>query len=267
MTGPGFCCGALSRDAPPRGPHGLPVRRRSPRAAACPAASRLAARRVRAARTSGATGGATAARDEFDQCHLASLNRCVGRSAAQHNAALLLESALTGEALHDQATLRAAMRGHQCCDCVPQPLVTPPAGWRASFACLLASLASLVSYRPLASRHTEFSGAPESGRRRADPDATEPDTAALGELQRRAPVCAIYAPRARQGSPRRARLCPTHATRDWAAHSGQPLRWGSPQLEPAPHAADAMEAPLVVQSHLSPVRREAPPVESRTTHQ
>ena len=28
-----------------------------------------------------------------------------------------------------------------------------------------------------------------------------------------------------------------------------------------PHAADAMEAPLVVQSHLSPVRREAPPVE------
>ena len=153
------------------------------------------------------------------------------------------------------------MRGHQCCTTACRnALVTPPAGWHAALlACLLASL---VSYRPLDRRLRKLLGSSgKLSRRRVVRVAwwrrsrTRPR---WESLQRRA-LCAIkgaaWLGRARRGASGSA-LLTRHAIGQRI--TGQPLRWGSPQLEP--HAVGAMEAPPSPGSHLSPVRREAPPV-------
>ena len=78
--------------------------------------NRGALRRARG--TSGAAGGATAARAKsLINAMLEALNGCAERPAAQQqqHALLCWECSPWRSALHDQATLRAAMRGHQCC--------------------------------------------------------------------------------------------------------------------------------------------------------
>ena len=152
------------------------------------------------------------------------------RSQQQHALSLLLESSLASSPARSSYATSSDAWPPMLHDRVPQRLSSrrQQAG-ACSFACLLASL---VSYRPLARGCGAADGSSGKLGRRRDVRALvrRSRTQPRWESPQRRRLCVPYTRRsARQGSPRRVRLCPTHATRDRAAHTGRPLRWGSPQ--------------------------------------
>ena len=154
------------------------------------------------------------------------------RSQQQHALSLLLESALPGV---QPCTIKLRYEQRCVATNAARPraataLVTPPAGWRMQL-CLLAGIPRVL--QAASSRLRSCWGSSGKLGRRRDVRALvrRSRTQPRWESPQRRRLCVPYTRRsARQGSPRRVQLCPTHATRDWAAHTGQPLRWGSPQL-------------------------------------